>query len=108
MSNIETALQLASASTMNIDTVTTQSVTLLNTELNNGRWVVLDLIYQVGSDYYGHVIVLKSYNSSNGEYTYWDPWSNLDGTIDSTEIFVCIHLPYSNYDYYYAGFQRCQ
>ncbi len=56
----------------------------LNNELSTGRWVYA--VMSTDDLNYDHAIVIRSVNSSETVYTYWDPWTNAEGTFTIDDI----------------------
>ncbi len=87
----EQALQFASKNNMSIGTLgsifgtglTNSDINTMRNELANGCWVIGNVFPSSGP---GHSIVIQSYNSSTNVYTYWDPWTNYNGTFTSTQL----------------------
>lgn len=91
---IERALQFASQNNMEIETygfgtggISPYHKGVLNDELSNGRWVVANT-FPLNDNINGHSIVIKSYDSELGVYTYWDPWTNLNEEFTVDELMM--------------------
>ncbi len=91
VNNMKDALEIASNSEMTITCYgySDNIIAEINNELLNGRWVVCGAVCS-DSRYSGngsrHAIVLRSYSERTQKYTYWDPWTNLEGEITQSMI----------------------
>lgn len=59
------------------------NVDIMNAELAAGRWVVAKVNNATGSY---HSIVIKNFDQSSGEYTYWNPWTDGGGRFTTTQL----------------------
>ena len=66
-------------------TLSTSEIEKMNIELANGRWVIGNIFYLTNLNM-GHAIVIRNYDSTSEEYTYWDPWTDTEGIFTRTQI----------------------
>ncbi len=74
---------------MNIGTwgtgsLNTAQINSMNNELANGRWVIGNVF--TNSQWTGHSIVIRSYNTATEIYTFWDPWTDSEGHFTKTQL----------------------
>lgn len=104
-------LQLASINDMNVGTwgigsLSTANIASMNSELASGRWVIGNVFKSNGL--IGHSIVIKSYNTTTQIYTFWDPWTDSEGSFTRTQLLNnTIHTVSSAADHTLAWVQYC-
>ena len=107
----EKALQLASIKDMDVGTwgtrsLSTANITAMNNELAAGRWVIGNIFTNNGRS--GHSIVIRSYDTTKQIYTFWEPWTDSDGTFTRTQLLNnTIHTASNMADYTLACVQYC-
>ena len=117
--HIESALQLSSKNEMEIDTVgyiddsndyvtlTESHLSILDSELAFDRWVV-GLFESTDGSNSDHAVVIKDYNSSTGQYTCWDPWSDGEFTTSKYELLYGeVDMPWKD-NTKFLGFIYCR
>jgi hypothetical protein len=87
--DIEKALQLAAVNDMNIGTwgnrsLSKSNIAAMNGELAAGRWVIGDVFTNIGAT--GHSVVIQSYDATTEIYTFWDPWTDSNGTFTKNQL----------------------
>ncbi len=88
--NKERALELAASTEVITETLGNEISGLNNYEIKDMDDDLSDNLWVVGSvfteDGDGHSIVIRSYDSSDQKYYYWDPWTNKTGTFTKSEL----------------------
>ena len=88
-------------------TLTEAHLSIMDSELASNRWVV-GLFESTDGSNSDHAVVIKDYNSSTGQYTCWDPWSDGEFTTSKYELLYGeVDMPWKD-NTKFLGFIYCR